>query len=161
MVLVPALLAAIAPAQEKFTLSENDEWVQKGKLDPGTPEGRLAEIKRSLANDETNRAVNLIAQWLVLFEGHSLTAEAYLLRGDCYRARRDYYKALFDYEYIARMYPASDIFVKPIALRRSTRNTESPSVFFVTSSSGVVRATKSIRSECSTREIQTFCPFTT
>ena len=114
MVMVPALLAAVAPAQEKFTLSENDEWVQKDKLDPSTPEGRLAEIRRSLANGETNRAVSLIAQWLVQFEGHSLTAEAYLLRGDSYRARRDYYKALFDYEYIARVYPASEIFVKAL-----------------------------------------------
>ena len=109
-----ALLAAIAPAQEKFTLSDNDEWVQKDKLDPATPEGRLAEVRRSLANDETYRAINLVAQWLTQFEGHSLTAEAYLLRGDCYRARREYYKALFDYEYIARVFPASEIFVKAL-----------------------------------------------
>ena len=42
----------------------------------------------------------------------------------------------------------------------STRNTERPCVFFSTSSIGVVRASSSIRSECSAREIQTFWPDT-
>ena len=36
-----------------------------------------------------------------------------------------------------------------------------PSDFFATSASGVVRASRIIRSECWTREIQTFCPLTT
>ena len=36
-----------------------------------------------------------------------------------------------------------------------------PSVFFFTSASGVVRASRIIRSECWTREIQTFWPLTT
>ena len=43
----------------------------------------------------------------------------------------------------------------------STRNTDRPSVFFATSSRGVVRASSSIRSECSAREVQTFWPLTT
>ena len=36
-----------------------------------------------------------------------------------------------------------------------------PSVFFDTSASGVVRASRIMRSECSARDIQTFWPFTT
>mgnify|MGYP006912946024 CR=1 FL=1 len=36
-----------------------------------------------------------------------------------------------------------------------------PSVFRATSDNGVVRASKIIRSECRTREIQTFCPLMT
>ena len=36
----------------------------------------------------------------------------------------------------------------------STRNVESPSVFFATWSAGVVRASKSIRSECSARDVR-------
>ena len=44
------------------------------------------------------------------------------------------------------------------AARRSTMNALSPSVFFATSASGVVRASRTIRSECSTRLIQTFWP---
>src|ERR671929_61325 len=40
----------------------------------------------------------------------------------------------------------------------SIRRIERPSVFFVTSSIGVVRTTSNSRSECSAREIQTFWP---
>ena len=49
----------------------------------------------------------------------------------------------------------------PIASRRSTRKIDMPSDFFFTSASGVVRASRIIRSECWTREIQTFWPLTT
>ena len=48
-----------------------------------------------------------------------------------------------------------------MASRRSTRNTDSPWLLRCTSASGVVRASRIIRSECCTREIQTFCPLTT
>ena len=43
----------------------------------------------------------------------------------------------------------------------STTNTDRPSVRFLTWSRGVVRASSSIRSECSARLVQTFWPFTT
>ena len=49
----------------------------------------------------------------------------------------------------------------PFDSRMSTRNTDSPSERFFTSSTGVVRASSSIRSECSAREVHTFCPLTT
>ena len=49
----------------------------------------------------------------------------------------------------------------PIASRRSTMKIDMPSDFFFTSASGVVRASRIIRSECWTREIQTFWPLTT
>ena len=49
----------------------------------------------------------------------------------------------------------------PIAWRRSTMKIDMPSDFFLTSGSGVVRASRIIRSECCTREIQTFWPLTT
>ena len=50
---------------------------------------------------------------------------------------------------------------RPIASRMSTRNTERPSLFFAVASCGVVRASSTIRSECSAREVQIFWPFTT
>ena len=43
----------------------------------------------------------------------------------------------------------------------STRKTESPSPRRFTCSTGVVRASSSIRSDCSAREVQTFWPLTT
>ena len=49
----------------------------------------------------------------------------------------------------------------PIASRRSTMKTDMPSDFRATSGSGVVRASRIMRSECSTREIHTFWPLTT
>ena len=49
----------------------------------------------------------------------------------------------------------------PFASRRSTRNTDRPSERFFTLSAGVVRASSSIRSECSTRLVHTFWPLTT
>ena len=42
----------------------------------------------------------------------------------------------------------------------STINVDSPSVRFAVWSFGVVRASSSIKSECSARLVQTFCPLT-
>ncbi len=50
---------------------------------------------------------------------------------------------------------------RPSACFMSTMKTLMPSVFFATWSRGVVRASSSIRSECSAREVHTFCPLTT
>ena len=48
-----------------------------------------------------------------------------------------------------------------IASAMSTSKIDIPSDFFVTSASGVVRASRIIRSECWTRLIQTFWPLIT
>ena len=47
------------------------------------------------------------------------------------------------------------------ASRMSTMKTDNPSVRLVTFSFGVVRASSNMRSECSAREVQIFCPLTT
>src|SRR6516162_2973121 len=49
----------------------------------------------------------------------------------------------------------------PIASRISTRKIDIPSDFFFTCAKGVVRANRTIRSECWTRETHTFCPLIT
>jgi len=49
----------------------------------------------------------------------------------------------------------------PTTSRMSTMKQESPSVFFLTSSFGVVLARRSIRSECSAQLVQIFWPLTT
>ena len=49
----------------------------------------------------------------------------------------------------------------PIAWCRSTMKIDMPSDLFFTSARGVVRASRIMRSECCTREIHTFCPWTT
>ncbi len=45
---------------------------------------------------------------------------------------------------------------KPSSPRMSMRNTESPSVRRLTLSAGVVRASRSMRSDCKTREMNIF-----
>ena len=49
----------------------------------------------------------------------------------------------------------------PLASRMSTMNTDRPSVRFLACSFGVVRASSTIRSECSARLVQIFWPLTT
>jgi hypothetical protein len=49
----------------------------------------------------------------------------------------------------------------PMAWRRSTMKIDMPSLFFLTSASGVVRASRIIRSLCWMRLIHTFWPLTT
>ena len=51
--------------------------------------------------------------------------------------------------------------VMPCTAFMSTMKVDSPSVFFATWSRGVVRASSSIRSECSARLVQIFWPLTT
>ena len=53
------------------------------------------------------------------------------------------------------------LMVAPCANRMSTRNTDNPSVRFAACWRGVVRAISSMRSECSAREVQIFCPLMT
>ena len=48
-----------------------------------------------------------------------------------------------------------------IACLMSTMKIDIPSLLRLTSASGVVRASRIIRSECCTREIHTFCPLPT
>ena len=50
--------------------------------------------------------------------------------------------------------------VRPGVCFMSTMKVDSPSVFFATWSRGVVRASNSIRSECSERLVHTFWPLT-
>ena len=50
---------------------------------------------------------------------------------------------------------------KPLRPRISIRKTDSPSVFRCTRSTGVVRASSSMRSDWSTREMKIFWPLTT
>ncbi|MCZ6835169.1 MAG: outer membrane protein assembly factor BamD [Planctomycetota bacterium] len=112
--LVMAGTPTSALAQERMTLSDSDDWVASGQIDPGTPEGQLAQIRKLLAEGDPKRAENFANVWLERHRGHPMEPEAYLLRGDSFRDRGDYYESLFDYEFIARSYPGSEVFVKAL-----------------------------------------------
>lgn len=100
-------------------LLEADQWKKQTVVDPATPQGRLLEVRRALAQDHLEKAYELINRWIEAHGNHPLAVEAYMLRGDCQAAKRDYYKALYDYEYVIRQYPASSQFAT--ALEREYR----------------------------------------
>ena len=110
-VVVAGACAGTAPAQQEFTLSDEDSWKQTSHIDPATPEGQLLEARKALAAGDFVRAEQLASQWIERFERHPQLAEAYLIRADARLGNNDEYNALFDYEYIARVFPGSEIFV--------------------------------------------------
>ncbi len=104
-------LARLSFAQQEYSLTEDDSWTLVSEADPATPKGQLALARQALARSDASRAVEMTTQWIDAHERHALLPDAYLLRGDAKFAQRNYYNALFDYEFIARGYPASDVFV--------------------------------------------------
>ncbi len=121
LILVTALFASAAfaqqpanpPASGEFKLTDEDVWKQApGTVpDPETPEGQLMEARRALASGDFIRAERMSSQWIERNERHPLIADAYLIRGDSKVADDDEYEALFDYEYIARMFTGTEVFV--------------------------------------------------
>jgi outer membrane protein assembly factor BamD (BamD/ComL family) len=108
---VCAFVSCAALAQQEYILTEEDRWATTQPVDPTTPAGQLNEARRALAMNEPQRAEMLASAWIERHERDPLLPEAYLIRGDAKAANGDEYKALFDYEYIARMFAGSDVFV--------------------------------------------------
>jgi len=106
-----ALAVTGAVGQEKYELTETDEWEVVASVEPGTPQGQLAMARKALAGGEYRRAENLAASWIKRHPRDPLLPEAYLVKGDALRGQGNYYKALFDYEFVARGYPASETFI--------------------------------------------------
>ncbi len=109
-----ALIAGSALGQQKYELSDTDEWTLVDSVDPSTPAGLLATARKALAAGENKRAANLATDWIKRYPRDPFLADAYLLRGNALQARGEYFKALFDYEFVARAYPASEAFVTVI-----------------------------------------------
>ena len=109
-----ALCAGGAPGQQKYELSDTDEWHLVESADPATPAGRLAAARHAMAGGRNQRAASLATAWIEQNPRDPLLPDAYLLRGDALRADAKYFKALFDYEFVARAYPASEAFVTVI-----------------------------------------------
>lgn len=110
------ILCMPAVAQQRFALTDEDEWGEVDAVEPGSPEWQLGAARRSLAAGEFLRAINLSTRWIEQNPRHDLLPDAYIIRGDAKLRRDDLYLALFDYEYVARVYPGSEAFT--IALER-------------------------------------------
>lgn len=109
------LVALPAPAQDTYTLSEEDQWVRQPAEETTAALTLLSQARQALAAGEHERAERLAGQWIERFPRHERLPEAYLLRGDALVAQQEYYEALFDYELIARSYPGSETFVTALS----------------------------------------------
>lgn len=115
--LLAALLTALpAAAQDTYVFGDDDQWQAAVPPDPASPEGRVATIKRLVADGDYRRAENLASQWIKRNDRHELAPEAYIARGDAKWGLGNEYEALFDYELVARRYPGTEAFLT--ALRR-------------------------------------------
>ena len=99
-------LGSAAHGQQDYKL-EDGQWRQTTSHDPATPRGQIQQIRKQIAQEQYKQARVAAAQWIENYPNHPMLAEAYLLRGDAWVGQKRYYKALFDYEYIARVFPAS------------------------------------------------------
>ena len=116
------LLWTLAPAsgqvEHEFDPQADPDqpWAAADEPEPDSPEGRLLEVRRTLAEDRPRRARRLADRWLSDLPGHELTPRVRFLRGDARAATGNYYRALFDYEHVASEYPGTEQF--HIALER-------------------------------------------
>ena len=108
IVLYPALFAS---AQDEYRLDDQGQWEQLTSYDPATPERQLQAIRKAIAEEHGGKAVDLAGSWIDRYPNHPMLVEAHLLRGDARVLEKDYFDALFDYEWVIRMYPASEQFI--------------------------------------------------
>ncbi len=107
---IALVFATTVTAQQRFTLTDDDQWTAVESPEPDSPEWQLAEARKALAAEDYVRAINLSTRWIDEHTRHPNLPDAYLIRGDAWVGRDHLYKALFDYEYIARVYPGSEAF---------------------------------------------------
>ena len=110
--LTASLLLTAAPlggAQTSYELTDRG-FEALSVPEPGSPEARLAEARKRIAQDQPKKALELVGQWLLDHPEHPLGVEARLLRGDAHAAAGDYYLALFHYEDLVTFFPASEQF---------------------------------------------------
>ena len=111
MTLLASTLSVSVFGQERYDLTDADEWQRTESAPPGSDEAKIAEARRALAERNFGRASDLAARFIKTNEDSLLVADAYLIRGDARMGKHNYYKALFDYEAVARLYPSSEVFV--------------------------------------------------
>ncbi|MFG0330032.1 MAG: outer membrane protein assembly factor BamD [Phycisphaerales bacterium] len=95
-------------------LSEPGVWTVTDEPLPGSAERMLARARQSLAAGRYRDARAQADAFIDRYPDHTLTPEAYLLRGEALYYQREYYKALYDYEYVARVYPGSEAFLRAL-----------------------------------------------
>ncbi len=107
-VLTLPLLAVCVPAGAQEVFELKDQGFEKVKEpQPGTPEGKLQEVRKAIAEGHGKQAAKMAKLWIKEYPNHPMLPDAYLLKGDARVSYGYFYKALFDYEYVVRAYPDS------------------------------------------------------
>ncbi len=102
-------------AQETYRLTgeegDKESWVKQEAVDPDSPEGELLAVRKVLAGGDGEKTVEMAEAWQEKYGAdHPLYVEAKLLAGLGREQSGELYEALFDYEYVLRLYPASEQF---------------------------------------------------
>ncbi len=103
-------VATLIPARAETYELQEGVFKEVESWPAGTPEYRLQQIRRLIAEEEYDDAIDLADEWIEDNPYHFLLPQALLLRGDAKAHEKNYFKALYDYEYIARAYPDSSAF---------------------------------------------------
>ena len=98
-----------AYGQETYRLDDG-KLQSDSQYDPATPEGKYQAIRKAYAADKYGKTIKLADKWLKKNENHSFDMDVRMIRGHAQMAKKNYYKALYDYEYVARVYTASEQF---------------------------------------------------
>lgn len=126
--LLPALAAILgavliaqparAQASSEYKLTDEGSWFRTKAPAPGSDEALIADARRLLAQEQPERAREILTDFLDRNEktNNPFLAAAYLLRADAKLAMDEEWASLFDYEIVARQFPQSEEFL--IALER-------------------------------------------
>ena len=104
VLLLTLVFGASAVAQETFELT-GQGWSQVAGPEAGTPAAALQEVRRALAEDRGQDALELADAWIEAHPAEPTMPMALLLRGDAKVALGDYWEALYDYEQVIREWP--------------------------------------------------------
>ena len=102
-------------AQESYELDDQDTWKLTEQPEPDSAAGRLAQIRKILAQNRPRRSLNLVERWIERNPRSPMLATATMIKADSLVALNDEYEALYDYEYIVRRWPESPEFTEACA----------------------------------------------
>jgi outer membrane protein assembly factor BamD len=100
-------------AAEQYELTERG-WQQVAAPDPGSPEGKLQQARKLLAEERFKQAHAAADAWIEENPDSTLMPEALLVRADALVGRGDYWNALYDYEAIILDWPSSEAYLTAV-----------------------------------------------
>ncbi len=106
LLLMVAVATTTAHTQQRYELTD-DGWAEITALPAGSPEAALQDIRRQLAQEQSQAALQAAQEWIETHPAHNYMPQALLLRGDAHVALGQYWESLYDYEQLIIEWPAS------------------------------------------------------